>query len=73
MSHAGVPWARYCIRAYVRGLRAAPLISEPIEEMLSLPIDEARRRLRVRPSRQVHPEGNRRGYRRDGKLGALAA
>jgi len=71
MAHAGIPWARYCIRAYVRGARALPLVSEPVEEMLALPIEEARRRLKIRPSAQVHPEGNRRGYRRDGKLGAL--
>jgi len=73
MAHAGVPWARYCINAYRRGVRALPLISEPVEEMLALPIDEARRRLKIAPTSKVHPDGNRRGYRRDGKLGALAA
>ena len=57
----------------MRARKAAPLVSEPIEEMLSLPIDEARRRLKIRPTEKVHPEGLRRGYRRDGELGAIAA
>jgi len=73
MAHGKLGWARYCVRAYVRGRKAAPLVSEPIEEMLSLPIDEARRRLKIRPTEKVHPEGLRRGYRRDGELGAIAA
>jgi ubiquinone biosynthesis protein COQ4 len=64
-------WPRYCRQAYLRGRRARPLVSEPIEEMLHLPIDEARRRLGIAPTERVHPEGIRRGYRRDGKLGAL--
>ncbi len=68
----GVAWPRYCYRAYVRGRRAARLVSEPIEEMLELPIDEARRRLRISPTERVHPEGIRRGYRRDGALGAVS-
>jgi ubiquinone biosynthesis protein COQ4 len=66
-------WPRYCYRAYVRGRRAARLVSEPLEEMLELPIDEARRRLRIVPTERVHPEGVRRGYRRDGALGAVGA
>jgi ubiquinone biosynthesis protein COQ4 len=70
--HEGVAWSRYCFRAYRRGRDAKRLISEPLEEMLELPIDEARRRLRIKPTCLVHPEGQRWGYRRDGKLGALA-
>jgi ubiquinone biosynthesis protein COQ4 len=66
-------WPRYCRRAYIRGRRAARLVSEPIEEMLELPIDEVRRRLRISPTERVHPEGVRRGYRRDGALGAVGA
>jgi ubiquinone biosynthesis protein COQ4 len=66
-------WPRYCYRAYVRGKRALRLVSEPIEDMLALPIDEARRRLKIAPTVRVHPEGIRRGYRRDGTLGALPA
>lgn len=66
-------WARYCARAYERGKRAARLVSEPVEEMLELPIDEARRRLGIDPPRRAHPEGIRRGDRKDGQLGALAA
>jgi hypothetical protein len=40
--------------------------------MLELPIDEARRRLGIAPTAALHPEGIRRGYRRDGELGAVA-
>ena len=69
----GFAWPRYCYRAYVRGRRAARLVSEPIEEMLDLPIDEARRRLRIAPTERVHPEGIRRGYRRDGALGSMGS
>jgi ubiquinone biosynthesis protein COQ4 len=70
---AHLEWPRYCYRAYVRGRRALPLVSEPIEEMLHLPIDEARRRLRISPTERAHPEGIRHGYRRDGALGALSS
>jgi ubiquinone biosynthesis protein COQ4 len=69
----GMAWHRYCYKAYVRGRKAARLVSEPLEEMLELPIDEARRRLGIAPSERVHPEGIRRGYRRDGALGAVSA
>ena len=68
----GFAWPRYCYRAYLRGRRALPLVSEPLEDMLELPIDEARRRLGITLTAQVHPEGIRRGYRREGALGALA-
>jgi ubiquinone biosynthesis protein COQ4 len=71
MRSAGLPWARYCVGAYMRGLHAHKLISEPVEAMLALPIEEARRRLRIPPTSEVHPEGIRWGYRRDGRLGAL--
>jgi ubiquinone biosynthesis protein COQ4 len=73
LTHGRTDWARYCYRAYVRGRKSLRLISEPIEEMLELPLDEARRRLRIQPTREAHPEGLRYGYRRDGKLGAIAA
>jgi ubiquinone biosynthesis protein COQ4 len=70
---AQLEWPRYCYRAYVRGRRALRLVSEPVEEMLELPIDEVRRRLRISPTERVHPEGIRHGYRRDGALGAVRA
>jgi ubiquinone biosynthesis protein COQ4 len=73
LAHGHKWWARYCYRAWKRGRRAKRLISEPLEEMLDLPIDEARRRLGIQPSPDAHPDGMRRGYRRDGQLGALAA
>ncbi len=66
-------WPRYCYRAYRRGRRAARLVSEPVEEMLHLPIAEVRRRLRISPTERAHPEGIRRGYRRDGALGAITS
>jgi ubiquinone biosynthesis protein COQ4 len=73
LSHGHKAFARYCYRAYLRGKRAKRLLSEPLEEMLDLPIDEARRRLGIEPTREAHPEGLRCGYRRDGRLGARAA
>ncbi len=66
-------WQRYCFEAWRRGRRAVRLVSEPIEEMLALPLDEARRRLSIEPHDAAHAEGPRAGYRRDGALGALAA
>jgi ubiquinone biosynthesis protein COQ4 len=66
-------WPRYCYKAYLRGRRAKRLVSEPIEDMLDLPIDEARRRLRILPTVRLHPEGIRRGYRKNGQMGAVAA
>jgi hypothetical protein len=39
--------------------------------MLELPLDEVRRRLEIAPTVALHPEGVRRGYRRDHELGAL--
>lgn len=68
-----IRWQRYCAKALLRGIRARRLVSEPLEEMLELPIDEARRRLGIELTPKVHPEGVRWGYRRDGRLGALAA
>jgi len=64
-------WWRFCYRAWRRGKRARRLVSEPIEDMLELPLEEARRRLEIAPTRALHPEGIRRGYRRDNELGAL--
>jgi ubiquinone biosynthesis protein COQ4 len=68
---ARLGWFRFCHRAYLRGRRAGRLVSAPIEEMLGLPLEEARRRLGIAPTEALHPEGIRYGYRRDGKLGAL--
>lgn len=69
---AGFAWPRYCYQAWLRGRRAARLVSEPLEEMLDRPVDEVRRRLRIAPTSGVHPEGIRRGDRRDGRLGRRA-
>lgn len=70
---SGLGWVRFCYRAYQRGRKAARLVSEPIEEMLELPLVEVRQRLGIACTAQLHPEGVRFGYRRDGKLGALPA
>jgi ubiquinone biosynthesis protein COQ4 len=64
-------WPVYCYRAYLRGRRAERIASQPVEEWLHLPIDEVRRRLRVLPTRVVHPEGIRCGYRKDRRMGAV--
>jgi ubiquinone biosynthesis protein COQ4 len=66
-------WWRYCYHAWLRGKRARKLVSEPIEDMLALPLEQVRRTLRISPTDVAHPEGVRRGYRRDNELGALAA
>ena len=68
-----VGWWYYCYRAWLRGKKARRLISEPLEEMLSLPLEEVRQRLWIQPTEAVHHEGVRRGYRRDHELGAIAA
>jgi ubiquinone biosynthesis protein COQ4 len=66
-------WPRYCVRAYRRGRDAARLVSEPLEEMLALPMDEVRFKLGIALTPVLHPEGIRRGYRKDGEMGAIAA
>lgn len=66
-------WWRYCYRAWLRGKSARKLVSEPIEDMLAMPLPEVRRRLRIMPTEVAHPEGVRRGYRRDSELGSIAA
>jgi ubiquinone biosynthesis protein COQ4 len=63
-------WHRYCYRAFQRGRRAVRLVCAPIEDMLDLPIEEARKRLGISPPEQAHPEGIRFGYRANGELGA---
>jgi ubiquinone biosynthesis protein COQ4 len=73
LTHGHKWWGRYCYRAYRRGKLAKRLVSEPLEEMLELPIDEARKRLGIQSTAEAHPDGLRHGYRRDGRLGALAA
>jgi len=70
---ARLRWPRYCYLAWARGRRARRLVCEPIEDMLALPIDTVRRRLGIALTSELHPEGVRRGYRRDGELGAIGA
>ena len=50
-------WPRYLVRAWRRGRRAGCLAGAPYEEMLSLPLAEARRRLGIEPPEIAHPEG----------------
>lgn len=66
-------WPRFCYRALKRGLSAKRLVSEPLEDLLPLPIDEARRRLGIALTREIHPEGIRYGYRKNRELGAVSS
>jgi ubiquinone biosynthesis protein COQ4 len=50
-------WQRYLLRAWQRGRRAALLSAAPYEELLELPIEEARRRLKIEPPEFAHPAG----------------
>jgi ubiquinone biosynthesis protein COQ4 len=50
-------WPRYLFRAWQRGRRAEDLTVAPYEEMLALPLEEARRRLGVEPAEIAHPGG----------------
>lgn len=43
--------------AWRRGRRAAPLMVQPYEALLALPIDEVRARLRIDPIARSHPAG----------------
>lgn len=48
---------RFVLRARRRGREAAPLFLQPYEELLPRPLEEVRRELRIRPIREVHPDG----------------
>ncbi len=50
-------WQRYLYRAWQRGRRAALLSAAPYEQLLPLPLEEVRRRLRIQPAAQAHPGG----------------
>jgi ubiquinone biosynthesis protein COQ4 len=50
-------WPRYLWRARRRGRRAALLCAARYEELLALPLAEARRRLGIDPPAVAHPEG----------------
>jgi ubiquinone biosynthesis protein COQ4 len=50
-------WPRYLWRAWRRGRRTLPLAMVAYEELLPLPLDEVRRRLRIDPSELAHPGG----------------
>jgi len=50
-------WFRFMRRAYQRGRQARFLVATPMEEMLSLPINEARQRLGVTLPGDAHPSG----------------
>lgn len=62
-------WHRYMRRAYRRGRRAKFLVATPMEEMLPLPIDEARRALGVSLPLEAHADGIRTGNRRAEGIG----
>jgi ubiquinone biosynthesis protein COQ4 len=50
-------WQRYLFRAWRRGRRAGDLPLAPYEQLLALPLDEARLRLGIEPPRIAHPDG----------------
>lgn len=50
-------WPRYLWRAWRRGRRTLPLPMAAYEELLPLPLDEVRRRLRIDPPELAHPGG----------------
>jgi len=50
-------WPRYLWRAWRRGRRTLPLAMVAYEELLPLPLDEVRRRLRIDPPELAHPGG----------------
>jgi ubiquinone biosynthesis protein COQ4 len=50
-------WARYLFAAWRRGRRSSLLTAAPYEELLPLPLDEARRRLAIPSADEFHPDG----------------
>lgn len=48
---------RFVWKAHLRGRRAAFLLVQRYEELLPLPLADVRRRLRIAPVREAHPEG----------------
>jgi ubiquinone biosynthesis protein COQ4 len=50
-------WQRYLWRAWRRGRRTEWLPAAKYEELLPLPLDEVRRRLRILPPDEAHPNG----------------
>jgi hypothetical protein len=50
-------WARYLWRSWRRGRRASLLVAAPYEELLALPLGEARHSLGVAPPDDAHPGG----------------
>jgi ubiquinone biosynthesis protein COQ4 len=54
---ASLYWPRYLWRAWRRGRRTLPLPMAAYEELLPLPLQEARRRLRIDPPELAHPGG----------------
>jgi len=53
----GFAFQRFVVQAQRRGRGAAPLFVQRYEELLPRPLEDVRRELRIRPSREVHPEG----------------
>ncbi len=52
-----IQWLRFMARAFRQGRRPPNLACVDYEAMLPLPLAEARRRIGLRPSEEVHPEG----------------
>jgi ubiquinone biosynthesis protein COQ4 len=54
---AGLRWQRYLLQAWRRGRRAAALPMASWEELLPLPLEEVRARLRIQAPGDAHPGG----------------
>lgn len=48
---------RYQRTAYLRGRRAELLVAQPLEQMLELPLSQAREALKISPPDRAHPRG----------------
>ena len=62
-------WFRFMRRAYLRGKRARFLVATPMEQMLELPIDDARRALGISLPLDAHPDGILTGNRAQEGIG----
>ena len=56
-----LPWLRYLLRAYKQGRDADPIGFADLEALLPLPLEEVRRRLKIAPPEEIHPNGQPRG------------
>jgi ubiquinone biosynthesis protein COQ4 len=58
-------WPRYLWQAYTRGRNAERLTVAPYERLLTEPLDDVRRLLKIQPASAAHPDGVAVGNRTD--------